>query len=293
MGVNPDSPRNPGPSWGYRCLCLMDAHLPEALFRPLLAGGTWVAVASMPAQRAHSRAYLRAALGREPRTIDVFRNFLAVTRALVLRLGVAGGRAHRCVVGPGAEDLGKWLRSDRPVLLGTFHIGNSDLTGFMLAGQEHKRVSIVRLRVGNSHDTDVLVSRFGKLVNLVWVNEPGELLFALKEAGAGGDAVALQCDRADHSSRCEDFEFLGARRRFPFTIYHLALIFGRPVILSFGAPSGPAESVVHGSPAFVPVEGEPRDAALARARAHFQEFLSRVDGYLRECPYEWLNFLPL
>jgi predicted LPLAT superfamily acyltransferase len=163
----------------------------------------------------------------------------------------------------------------------------------MLAGQEGRRVHLVRLRVGNSHDTEALARRFGALVNFVWVNEPGELLFALKDAGASGDTLALQCDRHDHSARSETFDFLGGRRVFPFTIYHLALIFGRPVLLSFGVPDGPGRSVVHASPAFTPVGGEARAAALARARAHFQAFLVNVEAYLRANPSQWLNFRPL
>jgi len=296
MALSPqekDAPRNPGPSWGYRTLCLLDRLLPEFLFRPLRSAGTWVAVAALPVQRRHSRDYLRIVLAREPGTADVHRHFLAVAEALMLRLRVANGRPHRCVFATGAEDFERWLASERPVLLGTFHIGDSDLTGFMLAAQEHKRVHIVRLRVGNSHDTDALASRFGDRLRFIWVNDPGELLFALKEAGASGEAVALQCDRPDHSARSEAFDFLGAKRRFPFTIYHLAAIFGRPVILSFGAPSTPGLSAVHASPAFEPVEGEPRDATLARARIHFQDFLVRVDAHLRAHPYQWLNFLPL
>jgi predicted LPLAT superfamily acyltransferase len=113
------------------------------------------------------------------------------------------------------------------------------------------------------------------VLRFVWVNEPGELLVALKEAGASSDVVALQCDRPEHSARTEAFEFLGAERVFPFTIYHLAIIFGRPVILSFGAPFGTAQSMIYASPAFEPFDGEPRKAAL------------RVN------PYQWLNFRPL
>jgi predicted LPLAT superfamily acyltransferase len=285
--------RNPGPSWGYRFLRFADRVLPEALFRPLRAAGTWVAVATMPRERQSSRNYLRIVLGREPRTGDVFRHFFAVCEALMLKLRVANGRPHTCVLGHGCDDFALWLRSERPVLLGTFHVGNSDLTGFMLAGQEHKRVHLVRLRVGNSHDTDALAARFGNLLHFVWVNQPEELLFALKEAGASGDAVAMQCDRPDHSARSELFDFLGARRVFPFTIYHLAFIFGRPVMLSFGVPSGPETSVVHASPAFQPVPGEPRAAGMERAREHFQLFLRQVEGHLRAHPYQWLNFLPL
>lgn len=294
MAVNPTGKfRNPGPSWGYRFLRVCDLVLPEALFLRVRSAGTWIAVLTMPRQRRYSRDYLRVILGREPGLSEVHRHFLAVCEALMLRLRVANGMPHKCVLGQGADDFGGWLASDQPVLLGTFHIGNSDLTGFMLAGQDGRRVCLVRLRVGNSHDTDALARRFGGLIRFVWVNEPAELLFALKDAGASGDTVALQCDRPDHSARSESFNFLGGERVFPFTIYHLALIFARPVLLSIGMPEGPGRSVVHASPAFIPVGGEPREAALARARAHFQAFLVRVEAYLRANPYQWLNFRPL
>jgi predicted LPLAT superfamily acyltransferase len=295
MVVKPQTaaPRNPGPSWGYGALCIMDRIVPEVLFKPLRACGTWVAVATMPAQRGYSKAYLGIVLGRKARIVDVFRHFFAVSEALMLRLRVAHGAPHVCEFGPGSSDFARWLGSSNPGLLGTFHIGDSDLTGFMLAGQENKRVHIIRMRVGNSHDVDALSARFGDKLSFVWVNEPGDLLFALKEAGSGNEAVALQCDRPDHSSRSEEFDFLGAKRKFPFTIYHLSLIFGRPVLLSFGTPGAKGKSVVHASPAFVPVEGEPRPEALQRAREHFQHFLARVEAHLRTRPYEWLNFLPL
>jgi len=247
----------------------------------------------MPVQRRHSLDYLRIALRREPKLVDVYRHFLAVCEALVLRLRVADGLYHRCELGEGSEAFGARLASSRPAMLGTFHIGNSDLTGFMLAGQARRRVHLVRLRVGNSDDTDSLAARFGDLLHFVWVNESSELLFALKEAGLSGDTVALQCDRPDYSSRSETFEFLGSPRRFPFTIYHLALIFERPVILSIGIPAGRAVSTVIASPAFEPLAGEDRREALARGRAHFKAFLCRVEDYLRREPYQWLNFQPL
>jgi predicted LPLAT superfamily acyltransferase len=294
MAVKPKTePRNPGPSWGYRFLCLCDRVLPEVLFRPLRSAGTWIAVLLMPCQRGFSKDYLRIVLGREPGLGDVHGHFFAECEALMLKLRVAAGLPYRCLLEPEAKDLAGWLAAEYPVLFGTFHVGNSDLTGFMLAGQERRRVHLVRLRVGNSHDTDALTSRFGDLLRFVWVNDPAELLFALKEAGSSGEAVALQCDRRDHSARSETFDFLGGNRVFPFTIYYLSMIFERPVLLSFGAPDGPNRSIVHASPAFVPVRGEPRSAALERARAHFQAFLRRVEAHLRAHPHQWLNFLPL
>ena len=278
---------------GFTALRLCDRLLPEAAFKPLRAAGTAIAVLSMPVQRRHSRAYLRAALGREPGLGDVFGHFFAVCEALVRRLRVADGKAHRCVFGPGCEDFRAWLKSGRPAFLGTFHIADSDLTGYLLAGQGKRRIHMVRERVGNSLDTEAMASRLGGLLNFVWVNDPAEMLFALKEAALGSDTIALQCDRPEHSSRSASFQFLGAERRLPVTIYHLALIFGRPVILSFGAPSLPGESTLYASPAFEPVAGEAREDALSRAHRHFQDFLKRVEEYLRVHPYQWLNFLPL
>jgi hypothetical protein len=34
-------------------------------------------------------------------------------------------------------------------------------------------------------------------------------------------------------------------------------------------------------------------ANLARARIHFQEFLNRLESFLRKDPTLWFNFLPL
>lgn len=286
------APRNPGPSWGYQFLCMCDAVLPEVLFRPLRRLGTWVAMWNMPAQRAHSRAYLRTITGREPSTRDVFQHFFAFEEFLMLRLRVARGREHRGELAPEASGLRELRESGEPALLGTFHLGHSDLSGFLIGRQERRRVFMVRQRVGNSHDTETLAAAFAPWVTFIWVNEPENLLFALKEAVATGGSVALKCDRLDFSAKTEAFDFLGAKRQFPFTIYHLALIFRLPVVLSVGLPAGEGCSVVHSSPTFRPDEAG-KAANLKRAHAHFQEFLTRVEGFLRDDPRLWFNFTPL
>src|SRR3954451_15444034 len=92
--------RNPGPSWGYRFLCACDAVLPEFIFRPLRWLGTWVALANMPSQRANSRAYLTAVVGRAPSWREIFRHFFAFEEFLMLRLRVANGLGHRGELAP-------------------------------------------------------------------------------------------------------------------------------------------------------------------------------------------------
>src|SRR5262245_12406663 len=131
--------RNPGPSWGYRFLCACDAVLPEFLFRPMRQLGTWVALANMPRQRASSREYLRIVTGREPSLREVFRHFFAFEEFLMLRLRVALGRGQWGELAPDATGFHELLATGEPALLGTFHIGHSDLTGFLLGRQEHRR----------------------------------------------------------------------------------------------------------------------------------------------------------
>lgn len=292
---SPPRTRNPGPSWGYRFLRLCDRVLPEMIFKPLRMLGTWVAMTGMPTQRKHSRAYLETVLNRRVGLRDVFRHFFAFEESLMLRLRVINGAPHCGKLGPDTEDFAAWLKTTQPALLGTFHLGTSDLLGFLMGGVEKRRVYLVRQRVGNSHDTDQLGRLFGDHVRFVWVNQPEEMLFALKDAATAGDgSLALQCDREDYSSRTAPFDFLGARRLFPITIYHLAQIFNLPVLLSFGIPTqDPAVSLLHSSPLFQSQPGESRAAGMARAREHFQAFLNQVEESLRVNPYQWFNFLPL
>jgi predicted LPLAT superfamily acyltransferase len=287
------APRNPGPSWGYRLIRFLDRVLPEFLYRPLRAAGTWVSVAAMPLQRRHSREYLRAIFGREPRLIEVFRHFFAFEESLMVKLRVASGKIPRTILAPGSEHFKTFVNSGRYAFLGTFHVGHSDLLGFLLGPVENHRVFMVRQRVGNSHDTDKLGTLFGQWIRFIWVNEPENLLFALKEAVSAGGSIALKCDRLEFSAKTDVFEFLGERRVFPFTIYHLALIFDQPVLLTLGAPGAPGETIIHSSPRWDPDKTLSRSANLARAHAHFQDFLRLLESQLRLNPYLWFNFLPL
>ncbi len=286
-------PRNPGPSWGYRFMRLCDRIVPEPLFRPARAVGTWIALLNMPVQRRHSRDYLRIVFRREPTHREIFRHFFAFEEVLMLKLRVANGRPHRGRLADGAPDFHRFLDSAKPALLGTFHVGHSDLIGFILGGQEKRRVSMIRQRVANSHDTEKLGQLFSQWVSFIWVNEGESLLFALKEAVSAGDSIALKCDRLEFSAKTEAFDFLGARRAFPFTIYHLALIFDLPVLLTVAVPGAPGESIVHSAPRWTPDASLARAQNIVRARAHFQGFLRQVETLLRAEPYWWFNFLPL
>lgn len=274
--------------WTNALLRAADRVLHRVLFDFLAGIGVWVAVLALRKPRRSSRRYLAAILGRPASLLEVWRHFMAFTAVHLVRLRVAGGRRHDCRPGSGCEAFAGLMASGRPALLGTFHIGSSDLLGFYL-GRFRRHVHMVRFRLGDPGFLRQLVDRCSAWVTFIWVNEKENLLFALKRAVESGGSIAMKCDRIGYSAKLESFEFLGARRSFPFTIYHLGVMFGRPVTFCVSLPAGRDESRVHGFPVFEP-DGSSREENLARARAHFQSVLVTVESLLRANPYQWFNF---
>jgi predicted LPLAT superfamily acyltransferase len=267
---------------------------PRWLFRPVLMAGTWIGVARMPVQRAHSRAYLTVALGRPPTLIDVWRHFFSFTESLMLLLRAGRGVRVSCELEPtNAAAFEAFARSPRPALFGTFHFGGSDMLGYLLSDLG-RRVSILRQQVGNTADTRLLGARYGEHVSFLWINDPANLLFDVKAAIEKGDSLALKCDRLEFSARNEPFEFLGARRLFPFTIYHLAVLFDRPVVFCTAVPESRGKTLkVYSSPVFTPDPTRDRKTNLRVARQHFQGVLTQLDALVHAHPFLWYNFLEL
>ena len=294
MSTAEKNPRNPGPNWGFGFLLWAEHWWPNWIFRPALMAGTWIGLAFMPAQRAHSRDYLSIVLGRPPRLIDVWRHFFAFSDSLMLKLRTSRGVPVTCQLEPSNKmSFEQLLYSDRPALFGTFHFGCSDLLGYMLT-RHNRRVSILRLQVENSNDTRMLRRQFGERISFLWINQPANLLFDLKGAIESGQSIALKCDRLVFSSKTAAFQFLGARRVFPFTIYYLAILFSKPVAFCTAIDAEAKNTIkVFASPIFTPDPAADRDQNLEAARAHFQGVLNDFEILLRKNPYLWFNFLPL
>lgn len=277
--------------WSSSLLRALDRVLPRSVFNVLAGLGVGVAVLALPRPRRSSRQYLAAVLGRPPSWLDVWRHYWAFTMMHMLRLRVAEGRTHACQPAPGCEAFTTLMASGRPALLGSFHIGNSDLLGFVL-GRFNRHIHMIRFRLGNSDVLRQIARQYGAGVTFVWVNERENLLFALKRAVESGGTVVMKCDRIEYSARLETFHFLDARRTFPFTIYHFGILFQRPVTFCVSVPSDSAESIVHGFPVFEP-DAASKESNLLRARTHFQDVLTKVETILRSNPYLWFNFASL
>lgn len=288
--------RNPGPEGGYRLLAWALKHLPAWFMQAAMYVGTTVAWATLPGQRAHSRQYLRLALGREPTARDIWRHFWAYTEYFIQRLRICLGKEPAIRFAPGdGDELRAWLAEGRQALYGTMHVGHSDLLGFLLSTLGG-RVHMVRKQVGNSDDVGWLAKRYSGGVEFIWINDWSRLVLAMNDALRAGQSLAMQCDRPEYSSKLEAFDFFGQRLMFPFTIYHLAIMHGLPVGLSYAVADeqDPERIVVHIPPMFHPKEGyEHRQENFEAARAHLQGFLTRLEAQLRRTPCVWFNFTPM
>lgn len=287
--------RNPGPEFGYAYIGWQLRTMPRWFTDWTARLGTWIAYLTLARQRACSREYLALALGRSPTRREVWRHFHAYTEYILLRMAIGDGREPRVRFAAGhGDELRAWLKQGGAALYGTMHLGHSDLMGFFL-GHLGGRLHMVRKQVGNSEDTERLARRFDRSVTVIWINDWSRLILAMNDALRAGCSLALQCDRPEYSSKLEAFDFFGARRMFPFTIYYLAIMHELPVVLSFAVPDEQdAElTVVHVLPMFHPSTELTRPENFAAAHRHFQGFLRQIEEQLRQTPFLWFNYTPM
>jgi len=137
----------------------------------------------------------------------------------MVKLRVINGRPHRTVYGRAPRNFRTWLEVGGPVLLGTFHRRGVGPARLPDRGLWAAAIYVVRQRVGKFPRTSTrLAERFGRPL-ICLVNEPEEMLFALKGAAATTAAIAMTCDRDRVCARTEEFGISrSAAGGSPFTI---------------------------------------------------------------------------
>jgi len=287
------SASNLGPSWGYRTIIFWEAVLPRWLFNFLLGIGTFIGLLITPRRRRYAADYWLTLTHKPPSLWDQYRHYRSFMESLVLKLQAGRGKLPTFYFAPKAnkDTFIALCHNPEPALFGTFHVGHSDMMGCMLK-DFNRRVAMVRHRVGNSEDTDILASSFSNNLRFLWINDPTNFIFQLKEAIQQGESIALQCDRTEFSSKKASFRFLGEDRAFPMTIYFLADLFKCPVVFSFTGPLEKFSKIaIYTSRVFHP--NPDRKKSMEKAKRHFQEVLYQLENHLKRHPDLWFNFSPL
>lgn len=287
--------RNFGPDIGCDLIEWGDRLTPRPLENAVVYAVAIVGLVLARHNIRHSRDYLTTITGRPASIFRVWKHYQRMIVGLARKLRVARGITPPFILAdePSAREFVRLAETGEQAFFGTFHVGDSDLLGCMLAEKFTRQLSMVRLRVGNSRDTERLTRRFGAAVNFLWVDQPEDILLGIKTAVDSGRSIALQCDRVDHVSKTGVFRFLGENRRFPVTIYHLAALFQKPVLFAFSLPGADGSCVIHTSSVFRPDPEATRAEVLRAGALHFQRVLDLLEAALRRDPYQWFNFIPL
>lgn len=282
--------KNLGPQWGPDLLLLLDRILPSRVLNFFVLCACYFCVPLLKSQTKVSTDWLWRIRGKKPHHSEIARHYYHFILSLLELLRMSKNTRHvfNCV-GANAKHFQDFLKSGKPALFGTFHIGNSDLLGYALGERGHK-IGMIRMNSGNSAETRRLVARFQENVKIVWVDKPENIFFEIKRILQSGESLAMKCDRLEFSSKGELFYFAGRQYEFPFTIYHLAILFNLPLWFCVGVPSGKGITDVYPFSVFVP-DVLDKGTSLRKGKIHFQSVLNDIEEILKENPYLWFNFL--
>ncbi|MGE5128588.1 MAG: hypothetical protein ACM3IK_03095 [Sphingomonadaceae bacterium] len=258
--------------------------------RWLLHPISWYFVAFSARARRASRAFLRRALGREPRLADVLRHFHTFASTIHDRVFLLTGRGGLFDVEVhGVERLTQLLHSGRGCILLGSHLGSFDLLRALGRNAGLRAINVVMRPPNDSHTTRAFSRMAPELSERVIAPGRPDTMLKVTECLERGEIVGILGDRPLRGARAHARDFLGAPAQFPLGPLLIAGAVGAPVVTFFGVCEGGAryevflEELTDGTA----VPKADREAWSLRCLARYVE---RLERYARRSPYNWFNF---
>jgi len=244
-----------------------------------------------PRARRASRAYLMRVLNRAPGAGDVLRHLYTFSATLHDRLFFVQGRLDPFEVNVhGGGEVERLLgRGNGCLLLGS-HLGSFEVLRALGRFGRDYRINIVMHEAGDTNTGRVLAALAPSAFQegVIHPAEPDAML-RVKECLERGEIVGILGDRPFGHGRTRPCRFLGATAQFPLGPWLLAATLGVPVVLFFGLyRGGPCyevflETMTEGA-------SVPRAERLAMAERWTEQYVARLEHYVRQAPYNWFNF---
>ncbi len=273
-----------------RLMTWISLRLGRAPARLTLPGISLYFLLTAPAAKAASRAYLRRALGREPRFSDLFRHFHSFASTIHDRVFLLNARFDLFQVEVHGEDLIRdVLAAGRGAFLMGAHMGSFEAVRAIGRRQPGLRVAMV-MHEENARKLNAALAA----INPAAVQDiiPLGQLDSMLRVQAGLDAgmvLGMLGDRTLGGDPTVSLPFLGADAEFPLGPMRLAAMLKRPVLFMSGLYLGGNRYAIHFEKLadFSDVDRTGRDAAIHEAIAAYAASLSR---HCRASPYNWFNF---
>jgi predicted LPLAT superfamily acyltransferase len=246
---------------------------------------------SSPRQRRHARAYLRRALGRAPRLLDLHRLWFAFASTILDRVFLTSGRTegYRFDI-EGLDDLKAVLAEGRGCLLLGAHMGSFEALRALADAGSPVELAVL-MHEANARRAQSLANAFGgpsHAAAVIPLGTTDAMLRAHEVLGRGG-MVGLLADRRPHGERVARVPFLGDPAPLPLGPHLLAMMLGAPVLLAFGLWQGPRRYLVRFEPFAAPASPSRHDRAAATAESAAR-YAARLGEVCRAHPYNWFNF---
>jgi predicted LPLAT superfamily acyltransferase len=243
-----------------------------------------------PTARRHARAYLRAALGREPTAADRFRHVLTFATTIHDRVYLMKERLDLFDIRVQGEELvGSALEARAGAFLMGAHVGSFDI--IRAVGQRQPGLQVaMAMYEDNARRVNAMLAAINPAAkpDVIALGHMDAML-KIQEHLDRGIFVGVLGDRTLGNEATQQVGFLGRPARFPTGAMRAAAIMRRPVIFMIGLYRGANRyQVVFETLAdFSSVEPRQRDAAV---RAAIERYAGLLEKYVRTDPYNWFNF---
>lgn len=278
-----------GNEWALNAIAWLTRHLgyrtAAALLYPL---SLYFLLTSHGARRA-SRAYLKRVLGHSS-WIALYRHHLYFATTLLHRLFFALGRHNLFVIeAHGAELVRSRADAGKGCIVLGAHFGSFEVLRYV-GLFEHLPVHIL-MHQGRSRGLNALLHRlnpaFGAAV--IPLGAP-DSLFRVQELLEQGAVVGMLGDRTAGREKAVVCPFLGGAVAFPTGPMQLAAALHAPVVLAFGVYRGGRRYDLYFESLGDISVRRPKAERAEDLAALTGKFVSRLEHYCRQAPYNWFNF---
>lgn len=240
--------------------------------------------------RSASRKYLRRALDREPRMIDVYRHYHTFAATLLDRIYLLAGQYGRFEVRTFNENIVRGMldRGKGGFLLGA-HMGSFEVVRTLGREVGKLKVRMVMYEETTKKLNDALAAINPALGDDVIGLGRVDSMLRVERALAQGEFVGILADRTIQGTGTISVPFLGAPAQVPIGPFRIAAIMKRPVVLMLGLYRGGNRYDIHFEH-LLDVTRAGRGARDAVIEQAVRKYVERLEHYCRLAPYNWFNF---
>ncbi|MGA8707897.1 MAG: hypothetical protein WB646_13025 [Steroidobacteraceae bacterium] len=243
-----------------------------------------------PSPRRHMRAYLRRALGREPRARDRYRLIFNFGTTILDRLYLLAGQQSLFDITLEGEALIREVAaSGGGALLFGAHMGSFEVLRALGHRQPGLKVAMAMYEDNARKLNAVLAAARPRDPPEIIALGHVDAMLKIRERLDHGVLVGVLADRTLGDEPALAVEFLGARARLPLGPMRAAALLRRRVLFMLGLFRGGCRYRILFAPLadFSDVQRGDRAAAIESAVARYGALLEQ---YCRSDPYNWFNF---